>query len=205
MKKSIITLSREYGSGGRIIGQEISKKLGIPFYDKEIVALIANESGLSLDFIEETGEYSTAINDFMSLFNSSYYGPTALADGSYSLKDSIQILQYNIIKKIAEQGPCVIVGRSADYILRDREDCLNTFIHAPLEDKLTRVVETYNVAEASAKNEILKKDKGRAAHYKQYTGQAWGSYRNYHFCIDSSIAGLDGTSDIIIEILNRTK
>ena len=205
MKKSIITLSREYGSGGRLIGQEISKRLGIPFYDKEIVALIANESGLSLDFIEETGEYSTAIDDFMSLFNSSYYGPTALSDGSYSLKDSIQILQYNIIKKIAEQGPCIIVGRSADYILRDREDCLNTFIHAPLDDKLKRVTEAYNVAAGSAKNEILKKDKGRAAHYKQYTGQTWGSYRNYHLSVDSSIAGLDGTAGIIIDVLNRSE
>ena len=203
--KKIITISREYGSGGRIIAQQLAQKLDIPFYDKEIVALIAKESGLSLDFIEETGEYSTGIEDFISLFNSSFYGQVPLADGSYSLKDSIEILQHNIVKKIAEDGPCVIVGRSADYILREREDCLNTFIHAPFEDKYKRVIETYGVSSETAKSDILKKDKGRATHYKHYTELNWGDYKNYHLSIDSSIAGLEGTCDIIIEILNRTK
>lgn len=190
MQGKIITISRQCGSGGHSIGSELAKKLDVPFYDKEIIEMAAKESGFHQEFVEEQGEH---MNGSM-LFNIAHHVAYA-GRGSYKdyqpLQDQLYFTQVKVIKELAEKGPCVIVGRCADYILRDRNDVLNVFIHADMEHKKNHCLERGQFSEENAEDMIRRRDKLRADHYRYYTDEKWGDSTNYHLCMDSSVFGIE--------------
>ena len=190
---NIITITREFGSGGRTVGKLLAAKLGYNFYDKDIDAAVAEESGLSPDFISESGEDANATTSF--LFNLS----RSVSTGGYAmpLHDRIFVTQCKVIKQLAANGPCVIVGHCADYILRDRNDCLNVFIYADMESRAKRVVGLYGETEKSIEKRLKEKDDKRKVYYKNYTEQSWGRMQNYHVCLDSGRFGTDKCVEII--------
>lgn len=193
--KKIITISREFGSGGRTIGKQLAEELGIPCYDSEIIEKVAIESGFAEEYIKDKGEY-THPSLLMSLFTnrSIYTGPTN--------EDKIWLIQCRVIKELAEKGPCVIVGRCADYVLKERNDTVNIFIHANMDYRKKRAVEVRGVDKARAEQVINKTDKVRANYYSFYSGQKWGFAQNYDLCIDSSKMSIDQAVSLIIEYLN---
>lgn len=203
MGKRIITISREFGSGGRTIGKMVAEALGIPFYDKKLIAMVAEESGFSLDFIEETGEYSTTSSLLFNIAINEPHRYLSYPQETISISDRIQILQNNVIRDAAAREACVIVGRSADYILRDRTDCLNVFVHADMASRVKRAIEQYGLPEKNIERAIEKKDKARANHYRHYTGRVLGQVKNYHLALDSGAFGLETCRDIIIELYKR--
>lgn len=190
MKNRIITISREFGSGGRTIGKKVAEELGIPCYDNEIIQKIAKESGFDEQYIKEAGEYASG--GFFSTLANRAFGPT---NGDYLWE-----MQYKIITKLAQQGPCVIVGRCADYILRDTADCLKVFIHADMNFRAERIVKVYGEREVSAEHRIKEKDKRRAAYHRFYTEMKWGHAQNYHITLDSGVLGIDKCVKIIKEL-----
>ena len=194
MKKNIITISREFGSGGRTIGKKLAEKLGIPYYDREIIIKVAEESGLDQKFIEEMGEYAPSKNFF------SYAFVGRSIDG-LSTNDYIWNLQCNIIRDLAEKGPCVIVGRCADYILRNRDDVLNVFIHADKEYRAERIVREYGERPKSPIDRVEEKDKKRSINYQYYTDRKWGIVQNYDVSLNSGVIGIDNCVDIIANIV----
>lgn len=197
MAKKIITISRAFGSGGLDIGKKLSEKLGIPCYDKELIALAAKESGYALDYIKENGEYGN--NSLLYNIAISSFGVSSFSHNNISAPDKIYILQNNIIRDIADKGPCIILGRSADYILRERDDVLNVFVYASDMEYRKKLLEE-NGTPATEK-EIIKKDKTRATNYKRYTSKDWGKAENYHICLDSSVLGIDKCVDLILKAI----
>lgn len=191
--KRIITVSREFGSGGRSIGKAVAQKLGINYYDKEIIEKIAEKTGLSKDFIAQNGEYARGKN----LFSYAFLGRTM--EGK-SVEDYIWEAQRNIILDLAEKESCVIVGRCADYILADRSDCLNVFIHADEEFKKDRIVRIYGETGEKPEKRLQDKDKKRSVNYKYYTDRQWGLAGNYHLCLDSSEFGIDKCVEVIADL-----
>lgn len=189
--KRIITISREFGSGGRSIGKEVAQKLGIGYYDKELIEKIAEETGLSKDFIEQNGEYARGRN----IFSYAFLGRTA--EGK-SVEDYIWETQRKLILDIAEKESCVIVGRCADYILEDRSDCLNVFIHAKEAFKKDRIVRLYGETQEKPEKRLSDKDKKRSVNYKYYTDRQWGKADNYHVCLDSSEFGIDRCVEAVV-------
>jgi cytidylate kinase len=198
MGMRIITVSREFGSGGRTAAKMIAEKLGIAYYDRELVERIAEESGFDEAFIREKGEYASYSNSFLFalVMNSG-------SASGFSVTDQIYIAQNNIIKELAEKEPCVILGRCSDYILRDRTDCLHTFFHANKEFRAKRILEHYGERADSPEKRIKEKDDRRKAYYKHYTGRDFGDVRNYHIALDSSVLGLDECVDIIVNSYKR--
>ena len=200
MKKRIITVSREFGSGGRTVGALVAQKLGIPFYDQELIEKAVEATGFSREFISEAGEYASTTSRF--LFNMSLSSSYSNI-GIPSNYDKIYVAQNNIIRSLADEGPCVIVGRCADYILRDREDCINVFIHANLEFRKKHVLENYGERkEATIEKRLEEKDKKRSLYYKHYTGKTWGDCRNYHVSIDTGAVGIERAAAWIVEFFN---
>ena len=197
MEKKIITISREFGSGGRSIGRKVAEKLGIPFYDKELVDQIAMESGFAPQFVEEHGEHSPGKSFFSYAF--AHHGVPGVMNG-LSTADFLWNIQCNVILQLADKGPCVIVGRNADYILKDRKDCLLTFIHADMEFRADRIVRLYGESEKSPEVRLQEKDKRRRVNYQHYTGRTWGTAQNYDICLNSSVIGIDECADIIIAL-----
>ena len=203
MKKKIITISREFGSGGRTVGALVAQKLGIPFYDQELIEKAVEATGFSRDFISEAGEYASTTSRF--LFNMSLSSSYSNV-GIPSNFDKIYIAQNNIIRSLADEGPCVIVGRCADYVLRDREDCINVFVHADLEFRKKHVLENYGEMEGtSIEKRLEEKDKKRSLYYKHYTGRSWGDSRNYHVSIDTGVVGVDRAVAWIVDLFNSEK
>ena len=188
MKNRVITISREFGSGGRTIGKMVAQELGIPCYDAEIIQAIAQESGFSEGYIREAGEYTPG-GVFANVFSNRVYGPTN--------EDYLWTIQYQIITELARKGSCVIVGRCADYILRDTADCLKVFIHADLNFRSKRIVEVYGERDASPEQRLKDKDKRRAAYHRFYTDKKWGQSQNYHVTLDSGVLGLERCAEII--------
>lgn len=180
--KKVITISREFGSGGRTIGKEVAEKLGYAFYDKELIEKIAMESGLSKEHIESHGEHSPSRSFF------SYAFVERDATGN-SMGDYLWRAQRDLIESLAEEGNCVIVGRCADYILRNRADCLHVFIHADMEKKTERIVKLYGETSASPEKRLNEKNKTRAMNYNYYTDRTWGMAENYHMSLDSGALG----------------
>ncbi len=197
MKKSIITISREFGSGGRTIGKEVAAKLGIPYYDKELVEKVAVETGFDPSYIAEHGEYAPSKNMFAYAFT--HIGTPGIMDG-LSSADYLWIKQRQVILDIAEQGPCVIVGRCADYILKDRQDCLHVFIHASPDIRAERIVRLYGESEKAPKKRLDEKDGKRRINYKHFTGLDWGMSQNYDISLDSGVIGIERCVDIIVDI-----
>lgn len=195
--KRIITIGRQCGSGGHTIGKRTAERLGIPFYDKEIIKAVAERSGLSEKTIEQKGEYSTT----SFLYNIATRGISAYNATSkefMTLADQINAYQTEYIKELAEKGPCVIVGRSADSILSDREDCLHIFVYGKLDDRMERVVKEHGIDPKEAKAHVLERDKKRSKYYKHITDQVWGLAENYDLCLNSSALGLDRCVEIIL-------
>ena len=192
MTKRIITISREFGSGGRFIGEEVAKKLGISYYDKNIIGQIAEKSGLSPEYIQENAELSPK----KGLFAYAFSGRDITGK---SVEDMVYEAQRNIILELAEKEPCVIIGRNADYILRDRDDVLNVFIHGDMPEKIQRITSLYNVEEKEAVKMMADTDKRRRTNYNFYTDQNWGKASNYTLCLNSSQLGYDRCEMIIME------
>lgn len=198
MKKTIITISREFGSGGRSIGHMLAERLGVPFYDKELVDHIALESGFSPNFVEEHGEHAPG-KSILSYAFAHHSVPGVMA--GLSTSDFLWNVQCSVILQLADQGPCVIVGRNADYILKDRKDCLHVYIHADKDFRAKRIVELYGESDKSPEARLDAKDKRRKANYLHYTGQTWGKAQNYDICLDSGALGIDKCVDILLSIL----
>ncbi|MBO5858201.1 MAG: cytidylate kinase-like family protein [Clostridia bacterium] len=191
--KKIITISREFGSGGRTIGKHLAEELGIPCYDSEIIEKVAVESGFAEEYVKDKGEY-THPSLLMSLLTnrSIYTGPTN--------EDKIWLIQCKVIKELAEKGPCVIVGRCADYILRERDDVMKVFVYADLDARAKRIVDIYGEMEDAPLKRLREKDKRRAAYYHHYTDMDWGTCRNYDVCLNSSYIGIDECVKILKDI-----
>ena len=194
MAKRIITISREFGSGGRFIGEEVAKKLGIAYYDKNIIGQIAEKSGLSPEYIQENAELSPK----KGLFAYAFSGRDITGK---SVEDMVYETQRNIILGLAEKEPCVIIGRNADYILKDRDDVLNVFIHGDMPEKTQRIMGLYNVEEKEAVKMMADTDKRRMANYNFYTNQKWRKADNYTLCLNSSQLGYDRCEKIIMECM----
>lgn len=188
MKNRVITISREFGSGGRTIGKKAAEKLGIPCYDQEMIEKIAGQSGFAAEYIKKEGEYVSG-GWLSSVFSSRAWGSTN--------QDKIWMMQYQIITELAEQGPCVIVGRCADSILKDKADCLRVFIHASIAFRADRIVKVYGEREESPEQRVREKDKCRAAYYRFYTDTKWGYAPNYHVSLDSGELGIETCVEII--------
>lgn len=194
MKKRIITISREFGSGGRFIGEEVAKKLGIAYYDKNIINDIAEKSGLSPEYIQENAELSPK----KGLFAYAFAGRDVTGK---SLEDMVYEAQRNVILELADKEPCVIIGRNADFILKGRDDVLNVFIHGDTPEKIQRITRLYNVEEQKAVKMMVDIDKRRMANYNFYTNQKWGKADNYTLCLNSSQLGYDRCEKIIMECI----
>ena len=198
MTKQIITISRAFGSGGHTIGQEVAKRLGIPFYDKELVDEVAKQSGFHADFIKEAGEYAPVSSSFLF---SIAVSPNPLSTmHTMSMADHLFVYQTNVIRNLAEKGPCVIVGRCADYILREREDALHVFIHADMAYRAERIVRLYGETKQTPDKRLAEKDNKRKVYYKHYTNRNWGDAQNYHLCLNSGLIGIDKCTDIIVDV-----
>ena len=198
MKKTIITISRQFGSGGRTIGRKVAETLGIPFYDKELVEQVALESGFAPKFVEEHGEHSPG----KSLLSYAFapQGVPGVMKG-LSTADFLWNIQCGVILQLADQGPCVIVGRNADYILKDRKDVLHVYIYADMEYRADRIVRLYGDSEKSPEARLKEKDKRRSLNYQHYTGRNWGASENYDLCINTAAVGEDKAVEIILNLL----
>ena len=191
MLNRVITISREFGSGGRTIGRIVAEKIGVPCYDAELIQKITEKSGYTADYIKEEGEYSPS--GFLS---------TVFSNRSMGLtnQDKIWNIQSRVIEELAEKESCVIIGRCADYILRDRADCLKVFIHASMEKRAERIVKEYGEREESPEQRLREKDRRRAAYHRFYTDMKWGHAQNYHLCLDSGEIGIEKCVDIIVQM-----
>ena len=187
MKRTVITLGRQYGSGGRLIALNIAKELGIPFYDKEILTQVAKATGFSEDFLNDSEKKPTG----SLLFDRYAAVPTP------TLSEQVFIAQSKVIRELAMGESCIIVGRCADYILRDFSQCLKVFVHAPIEERVKRASEEYGVVERSLEHFVLKQDKARASYYNYFASSRWGEASTYDLCINSAM-GIETTSQVII-------
>ena len=189
-KHTVITIAREYGSGGRYVGRLIADKLGIKFYDKEFIEKLAIETGLSEEYIESHEQKRDALD---GLNNGYYFG--------LNNADDLFIKESELIKEVAEKESCVIIGRCADFILQDKENVLKVFIYSDMEDKIKRATEIYGFDKEKAEKEIKRIDKLRANHYKYYTEKQWDNHANYDICINSDTLGVEKSADIICEMI----
>ena len=192
MAKRIITISREYGSGGRFIGEEVAKKLGIKYYDKDIIREIAEQSGFSPEYIQENAELSPK----KGLFAYAFSGRDITGR---SIEDMVYEAQRKVSLGIAEKEDCVIIGRNADFILKDRMDVLNVFIHGNMPEKVQRICKLYHVMDTDAEKMINDTDKRRRANYNFYTEQIWGLAGNYTLSVNSSVFGYDMCQKVIMD------
>ncbi len=202
MEKKIITISREFDSGGRTIGRMVAQKLGIPFYDKELVDQIALESGFAPKFVEEHGEHSPSGSLFSYAF--APQGVPGVMNG-LSTADFLWNIQCSVIQQLADKGPCVIVGRNADYILKDRPECLHVYTFADVPYRAERIVRLYGESEKSPEARLAEKDKRRRVNYQHYTGRTWGLAQNYDLCLDTGILGIDQCVDIVVSVVENSR
>lgn len=194
---SVITIGREFGSGGREIANKLGEELGIKVYDKELLQRAAKESGICEELFQTHDEKPT--NSFLySLVMDTY--SLGYSSGTYTdmpLNHKVFLAQFDAIKKIAEEGPCIMVGRCADYALESFKNCVSIFIHADLDARIRRIARIYDLTDAKAKDMIVKNDKKRASYYDYYTNKRWGESQSYDFCLSSSKLGIDGTVNAI--------
>ena len=203
MDKYVITIGRQFGSGGRSIGEKLAKKLDIPFYDKELISLAAKESGVSpevFDNVDEKAANSLLYSLSMGMYN---FGSGFSVMGDLPVNDKLYLLQHQIIKDIAEKENCVIVGRCADYVLRDHPGCVNIFIYADMDFRKDEAIKRHGIDEARAEHIINKTDKSRANYYSFYSGQKWGMAENYDLCINSGKLSEDSIVELIIDYISK--
>lgn len=201
MTNKIITISREYGSGGRTVGELLAKKLGVPFYDKEMVNAMAEECGFSHDFIEEIGEYASVTNSF--LFSIAVSSRLEGTTNMMSAADQLYACQANYIRELAEKGPCVIVGRCADYILRDHPNAFHAFCYADMDFRAKHMAENYGKAQNNMPKWLKEKDNRRKVYYKHYTGRNWGDPHNYDICLNTSLLTIEGAADVLANLVEN--
>lgn len=198
--KKLITVSREFGSGGRIIGKLVAEKLGVPFYDKEIIDMAVEKSGLSREIIE-SAELRAKSSFSYSLSSAMNFGEGMMSE-AVSVNEKLFITQFDVINQIGEQGEGVIVGRCADYILKDMPGVTNVFIYAEKDDRIKRCVEQYGIEASKAKDTVNTYDKARANYYNYHTCQKWGQYSNYNLAINSSYITEEQAANLIVEYVN---
>ena len=199
--KTIFTIGRQFGSGGRMVGKKLSERLGIPYYDKELLAMAEKDSGYSEEHFRGADE-KPASSLLYSLVMGSYpMSSGTLGFNEMPLNDQLFLIQSNTIRKVASKGPCIIIGRCGDYILRGNPDLISVFVHAPLDARVKRAVEVYGVPKDKAEDVCLKNDKSRANFYNYYSDQKWGMCRTYSLSLDSSILGIDGCVDEIVRFM----
>ncbi len=199
--KKLVTVSREYGSGGRIIARLIAEKLGVPFYDKEIIDMAVEKSGLSREVIE-TAELRAKSNFTYTLSSAINFGD-GLAGDAISMNEKLFITQYEIISQIGALEEGVIVGRCADYILKDMPGVTNVFVHGEIEDRMKRCIEVYGDDPDKIKEKIATYDKARANYYNYHTCQKWGYYSNYNLSINSSYISEEAAADLVVEYISK--
>lgn len=187
----VITISRQFGSGGREIASKLAQKLGIPFYDNELIKRAAKESGFAESVFENAEKKATNSLLYSIAMGMSSYGSQDLGFSNLSLDDRVYLAQANAIRKVAEEGPCVIIANCADYVLKDMENAIHIFIHAAMPFRIDRAVNVEGVEPNRAEDTILKNDKRRANYYNYHSGEKWGVATNYHLSIDSSYLGID--------------
>lgn len=200
--KIILTIGRQFGSGGREIGKKLSRELGVAYYDKELMAVAAEESGLSKEFFEKADERASSGLAYAFTAGFSYMGMFTPYTDILS-NDGLFKFQSDAIRNLAQKGSCILVGRCADYILRDDPACLSFFIHNTLENRIQRIIATQNLTVEQAKELIVKTDKSRAAYYNYYTNKEWGVASSYNFSIDVSVLGVDETVAFIKSFVER--
>lgn len=198
MSKNIITVSREFGSGGRSVGKRVAELLNVPYYDKELVKQVALETGFDEKFIESQGEYASPWRSLFSYAFSGVGGHQPM--NGLTAEDFLWAIQCKVIMELADKGPCVIVGRCADYILRERDDVLNVFIHANVPFRADRVVRLYGETDKDPEKRLEEKDKRRRAYYKHYTGRDWGMYTNYDLSLNTSLVGIERAAQLIVDV-----
>ena len=196
MKQPIITISREFGSGGREIGKMIADHFSIPYYDNALITLAAKKSG----FVEELFEHTDQKPTGSLLFSLSMFG--SMASFEMPVNDKVYLIQSDIIKEVASKGGCVIVGRCADYVLRDMPNVVNFYLHADLDTRTDFAIRMRDFPPEGAKEKVQKIDKRRASYYHYYTGKKWGDAKNYDLCIDTTKLGLEKTADLIIKYVD---
>jgi cytidylate kinase len=200
MKKIVISIGRQFGSGGGETGKRLAKRLNIAYYDKELIAIAARDSGLCSEVFEKADEQESTGLSFAFSLGFSPLGMYIPYDDILS-NEKLFLLQSKTIRNLAEKESCVIIGRCSDYILRDNPDCISIFIHNSLENRIRHIIERENVSEARAKELISKADKSRAAYYNYYTNKLWGMASSYNFSIDLSILGVEKTVDLLEHII----
>ncbi len=204
--KTVITIGRQYGSGGRQVGQKLAEALDIPFYDKELMQRASKDSGIVEELFESNDEKPT--NSFLYSLVNNNYNTGYSTNGDYiggshmNMNQQVFMAQYNAIQAIADEGPCVMIGRCADYALRDRKDLLSVFIHARMLARQKRVASYNNITEAEAKDLCNKNDRARASYYNYYTNKTWGQAISYNVCLDTSMLGIQGTVDLLVKIID---
>ncbi|MBQ2753377.1 MAG: cytidylate kinase-like family protein [Firmicutes bacterium] len=196
--KSIITIGRQYGSGGREVGQKLAAEYGISYYDKELLAMASEKSGIAVDMFEKHDE--KYISSFLYSLVAGAYGENGLP-----MDHKIFLEQLRTIKDLADKGPCVIIGRCADYALRDYDNAINIYLHGNAEKRVERAVKAYGVDSAKAAEIVVKTDKQRASYYNFYTGRKWGDIQNYDLTIDSTMLGIDNTVKLIKEFVDMVE
>ena len=195
----VITVGRQYGSGGREIGTMLAEKLGIAYYDDMLLKEAAKESGLCEDLFRSFDErpksflYSVAMDPYS--FSMNHVMPKG------SIEQQVYLATYDTIKKLADKGPCVLIGRCADYALKDRDDVINLFMTAPLENRIERVARRNGITRDEAKERIKRTDKSRASYYNYYSSKDWGDAKSYDLCIDSSLLGIEGTVELLEKLV----
>ena len=187
----VITIGRQYGSGGREVGQRLADKYGIPFYDNELISRAAKESGFAEEAFERAEDKATNSLLYSLAMGINVYGNQDFGFSGLSLDDRIFLAQSDIIRKVAEEGPCVIVGRCADYVLRERENVFNVFVRASMEFRLERAVKLYGIEQRKAADVILKNDKRRGNYYNYHVGEKWNNLNNYDLVVSSDVMGID--------------
>lgn len=195
-KKIIITIGRQFGSGGRTIGKKLAEKLGIAYYDKELINLASKESGICGEFFEKADE-KTSGSLLKALAMGFSMNNAIFQSNDYLSNESLFQIQSDVIRKVAAEQSCILVGRCADYILREDPHCISVFISASPDDRIKRAMEYNNITEKEAEEQIHKADKSRASYYNYYTDKTWGAAESYDLCINSSLYGIDKTTDFI--------
>ncbi len=203
MKNIIITISRQYGSGGRFIGERVAKKLNIGFYDKEFIDIVVEKTGISRETIEAKDEKFTNDNIFFSAFNKKHFLSPFSNITTYSILDRIFDIQSEIIKDIADKGSCVMIGRCASFILKDTHKCFNVFIHAPAKNRIERITNQYGIKIENAETQLKNTDLYRYNYCKYYTGEEWGNMVNYNLTIDSGYFNDEESCNIIIKSIKE--
>lgn len=198
---AIITIGRQYGSGGREIGEKLAEKLEIPFYDKELLERAANDSGICKELFENHDEKPTSSFLYSLVMDTYSFGYSSAAFTDMPINHKVFLAQFEAVKKLALEGPCVMVGRCADYALSEFHNCFSVFIHSDMESRIRRIAQKYGMKDNKARDAIQKTDKSRSSYYNYYTNKRWGDASSYHLSVDSGKLGIDKTVECIIQTL----